>query len=72
MKWALVVLVWGTTPMPTGLVYDTLPECIIAESQARRAWIDIFNATPESIRKKSESRDFLLHQMIAGTCIPHP
>src|SRR5215207_8644149 len=31
VKWMLVVLVFGTSPMETGLVYDTLEECVKVE-----------------------------------------
>ncbi len=38
MKWMLVVLVFGSTPMQTGLVYNSLHECLEAEDKMRAEW----------------------------------
>jgi hypothetical protein len=40
MKWILVVLVSGMTPVQTDLVFEKLSECRAAEEQLRKAYSD--------------------------------
>ena len=35
MKWMLLVLIYGTIPVKTGLVFGTIDECLKAEEQMR-------------------------------------
>jgi hypothetical protein len=35
MKWMLLVLIYGTIPVETGLVFDTIDDCLKAEEQMR-------------------------------------
>ena len=44
MKWMLVVLVSGVTPVSTNLVFDKFSECLAAEEQMRQHYIDAFEA----------------------------
>lgn len=43
MRWTMIVMVFGTEPVETGLVYDTLSSCMVAQTEARRAYADHFN-----------------------------
>ena len=40
MKWMLVVLVSGVTPVSTNLVFDKFSECLAAEEQMRQHYAD--------------------------------
>lgn len=85
MKWILVVLIGGATPVPTDLVFEKLTDCLAAEVQLRRAYADAFAASaqqiisPDTIRsERHRRRDYYrLREMEAkkvsnsGTCIPH-
>ncbi|MER2263897.1 hypothetical protein [Methylobacterium oxalidis] len=80
MKWMLVIALFGSTPVKTGLLFNSLDECLVAEEAARGEYIRAWNAWHEWARKNPEkasypnSRSFqdsrigLNHQ---GTCIPH-
>ena len=48
MKWMLVVLVSGVTPVSTNLVFDKFSECLAAEEQMRQHYIDAFEAWDRS------------------------
>ena len=80
MKWMLVVLLLGSTPVKTDLIYNSLDECLDAEEDMRtevaRAyskwedWAKKNAATaryPES-QKWQQKRIGISH---GGTCIPH-
>lgn len=68
MKWLLVVIVMNT-PVKTDLVYNSLPECLAAESQMRKEWADAYSQAQKSSAAK-EALGFLSSQMTKGTCIP--
>jgi hypothetical protein len=42
MKWMLVVLVGGMTPVNTDLVFDKFADCLAAEEQMRKHYTDAF------------------------------
>ncbi|WFU14392.1 hypothetical protein [Bradyrhizobium sp. CB3481] len=44
MKWMLVVLVGGITPVNTDFVFDKFSDCLAAEEQMRRHYADAFEA----------------------------
>jgi hypothetical protein len=80
MKWMLLVLIYGTIPVKTGLVFDTIDECLKAEEQMRGEYARVYNAWrtwaeanpkeaqyPDS-QKFNWRRDGL---ETTGTCIPH-
>ena len=48
MKWMLVVLVSGVTPVSTNLVFDKFSECLAAEEQMRQHYLDAFDAWDRS------------------------
>jgi hypothetical protein len=80
MKWLLVVLVFGTTPLRTNLVFDTLDECLQGEERMRslsaesfEAWLAWAAANPVAAGFP-ESERFMRGRLgveNSGTCIPH-
>jgi len=68
MKWLLVVIVMNT-PVKTDLVFDTLIDCLKAESEMRQQWANVYNATLKRGADK-DSLAFVNRQMTSGTCIP--
>ena len=40
MKWMLVVLVGGVTPVQTDVLFEKLADCLAAEEQLRTAYAD--------------------------------
>jgi hypothetical protein len=84
MKWILVVLIGGVTPVTTDLVFEKLSDCLVAEEQLRSAYAEAFaawnqRASPDVDRyERRRGRDYYrLREMEAkkvsnsGTCIPH-
>ncbi len=78
MKWLLVVMVFGTTPIETDLVYDTLDQCLKAEELMRGEYARVFEkwetwakANPEA-SGYPDSRKFMESRigLSIGTCIP--
>ena len=73
MKWMLVVMALGSTaPMPTGLIYDSLKECIAAEASIAFEWNKVADSIPPALRANPK---YLAHfnqiRTVVGTCIPH-
>ena len=71
MKWMLIVVVYGTMPVQTGLIYNSLDECLVAESAVRKEWARTYNAVPKEIRDQPDSQAFMIKQMTPGTCAPY-
>ncbi len=80
MKWMLVVLVGGVTPVNTDLVFEKFADCLSAEEQMRRHYADAFEAwdrsgAPNFERRRdySKARDIQAKRLLSniGTCIPH-
>jgi len=86
MKWALVMMLGGTTPYDTGLVYDTLGQCYAAEDQVSKAEIDYLNDWMKWARQHPESGykdpppgsgqnptipQFIMDRVSRGVCEPH-
>ncbi len=80
MKWMLVVLVGGVTPVNTDLVFDKFSECLAAEEQMRKHYADAFEAwdrlaagSIERRRDYSKARDLQAKRLLSniGTCVPH-
>jgi hypothetical protein len=84
MKWILVVLVGGMAPVPTDLVFEKLSDCLVAEVQLRRAYVDALEASAQQIppdlngsERRSRRNYYRLREMEekrvsnSGTCIPH-
>ena len=68
MKWLLVVIVMNS-PVKTDLVFNTLDECLRAETNMRQQWTDVYNGALKRNLAK-DSLDMVKRQMTSGTCIP--
>jgi len=80
MKWMLVVLVGGMTPVNTDLVFDKFADCLAAEEQMRKHYTDAFEAWDrwaaaniERRREYTKVRDLQAKRLLSniGTCVPH-
>ena len=79
MKWMLVVLVGGVTPVQTDVLFEKLSDCLVAEEQLRKAYTDALEAWDKRAALAFERRrDYVrARQLLArkldnsGTCIPH-
>ena len=78
MKWMLVVLVGGVTPVQTDVMFDKLSDCLAAEEQLRKAYTDALDAwdkraaiTFERRRDYIKARELQARKLDnIGTCIP--
>ena len=48
MKWILVVLIGGVTPVQTDVQFDKLSDCLSAEEQLRNTYADAYEAWDRS------------------------
>jgi hypothetical protein len=80
MKWMLVVLVGGITPVSTNLVFEKFAECLAAEEQMRKHYADAFEAWDRtaalSIERRRDyfrAREVQVKRLLSnvGTCVPH-
>jgi hypothetical protein len=79
MKWILVVLVGGMTPIQTDLKFDKLADCLDAEEQLRTTYAEAYaawdKAAAGSIERRRDYRrvrEFQGRRLAnTGTCIPH-
>ena len=79
MKWMLVVLVGGMTPVQTDVLFEKLSDCLAAEEQLRKAYTDALMAWDKQAAMTFERRrDYVRARELqarkldnSGTCIPH-
>ncbi|QOZ66306.1 hypothetical protein [Bradyrhizobium arachidis] len=80
MKWMLVVLVGGVSPVNTDLVFDKFSDCLAAEEQMRQHYADAFDAWDRMAaaridrrRDYKKARDVEAKRLLSnvGTCVPH-
>ena len=79
MKWMLVVMVLGTAPVKTGLLFDDLAACWAARHPIAREYADVANQSLRSApagltgatREASENLIISRLSTNAITCIPH-
>ena len=79
MKWILVVLIGGVTPVQTDLQFDKLSDCLSAEEQLRKTYADAYEAWEklaatniERRRDYRKAREFQERRLAnTGTCISH-
>ena len=79
MKWILVVLIGGVTPVQTDVQFDKLSDCLSAEEQLRNTYADAYEAWDKSAainierrRDYRKAREFQERRLAnTGTCIPH-
>ena len=84
MKWILVVLIGGVTPVPTDLIFEKLSDCLVAEEQLRKTYAEAFEALSQQSSasldrfERRRGRDYYRMRELeakrvsnSGTCIPH-
>ena len=80
MKWMLVVLVGGLTPVNTNLLFEKFADCLAAEEQMRSHYADAFETwdrrAGEKIERRREyvrARDLQAKRLLSnvGTCVPY-
>jgi hypothetical protein len=71
MKWMLIVLVFGAHAMETGLIYNSLDECMKAEADMRAQSNRISAGRAKEFQEMPVSKELADKQSIMGTCIPH-
>ena len=79
MKWMLVVLVGGMTPVQTDVIFEKLSDCLAAEEQLRKTYADALDAWDKRTASAFERRrDYVRARQLQartldniGTCIPH-
>lgn len=80
MKWLLVVMVFGTSPVKTDMVFDTLEQCIEADDAMRTAYANEYNAwlarakaDPKKYNYPASQKYFQRKLGIenTSTCVPH-
>jgi len=83
MKWILVVLIGGVTPVATDVTFEKLSDCLTAEQQLRQAYADAFAAWNQRAETSDRSdrhrrrdhyraRDIEARKFAnTGTCVPH-
>lgn len=68
MKWLLVIIVMNS-PVKTDLVFNSLFDCLAAESQMRKEWTDLYGQAQKAGAAR-EVLGLMSSQMTKGTCIP--
>jgi hypothetical protein len=84
MKWVLVVLIGGLTPVTTDVTFEKLSDCLAAGDQLRQAYVDAFDSrTQPSANSPDRSerhrrRDYRRARELeatkfanSSTCVPH-
>jgi hypothetical protein len=79
MKWMLVVLVGGVTPVQTDVLFEKLSDCLAAEEQLGKAYADALEAWDKRAALAFDRRrDYVRARQLqarkldnSGTCIPH-
>jgi hypothetical protein len=80
MKWMLVIMVFGSTPVKTELIFPTLGECLKAEDQIKAEYATAYNTWEKWARENQQDASYPKakeYQMKRtglfnpGTCIPH-
>ena len=80
MKWMLLVLIFGTFPVKTELLFDSLDECLDSEDAMRREYTHAYNTWHEWAKANPdeasypESKKFMRQRMgldTTATCVPH-
>ena len=56
MKWMLVVLIGGMTPVQTDVIFEKLSDCLAAEEQLRKAYTDALMAWDKQAAMTFERR----------------
>jgi hypothetical protein len=74
MKWTIIIVVFGTTPVPTNLRFDSLTSCWAREAEIRQEYINTFNEWALFARKNGVEQSIIDARMKAmeqiGVCVP--
>ncbi len=70
MKWMLVIMALGTTPIQTGLIYDTLDACYTAEDRVAAEYVRLYNDWVANNRGRPVPT-FITQRLARGICVPH-
>jgi hypothetical protein len=79
MKWVLVIVVLGTAPVKTDLIFNSLSECLDADDTMRAEYARAYNEWNTRTRKDQEQMKIPNVEQFArqhfgilnvGTCIP--
>jgi hypothetical protein len=77
MKWTLIVVVFGTMPVETGLIFNSLDDCLKAEEAMRAEYVRAYKDWTGGQKKGSgyQTTQAFMRNRIGlenrGTCIPH-
>ena len=80
MKWMLLVLIFGTIPVKTELLFDSIEDCLKSEEQMRKEYARVYNdwhAWAQAHPKEAnypDSQKFMWRRdgmETTATCIPH-
>jgi hypothetical protein len=80
MKWMIVIMIFGTQPVKTALMFDTLQECSGIVDVIRKQQADAYNAALAWAKKQDVVGDLkrfetdrtrVLGLANTPTCIPH-
>jgi hypothetical protein len=75
MKWMLFVLVFGTHPVETNLLFDNLDACLKAEENMRKEYARAYSQSTWTIGNIGQASDPSVvsryGQKTTATCIPH-
>ena len=81
MKWVLVVMVFGTAPVKTDLVFNSIDECLKAETQMRHEYARAYNSWLQWALKNQKEAGYPENTEImqkrfglynTATCVPAP
>jgi len=68
MKWVLVAIVMNV-PVKTDMVFNSLSECMAAESQMRIEWNEVYSQAKKSGTDPVRAGQ-ISSAMTTGTCVP--
>ena len=71
MKWALVMMAIGTTPIHTNLLYDDLQACYAAEEKISADYTNAFNQWVKANGDETLIPPFIKQRVMRGICAPH-
>ncbi len=71
MKWALVMMAMGTTPIQTNMLYDDLPACYAAEEKIAAEYTNAFNQWTKTSGEEALIPPFIRQRVMRGVCVPY-
>ena len=71
MKWALVMMAMGTTPIQTNLTYDDLHACYTAEVKTAAEYDVVFNQWLKTNGESSIIPPYVKQGVMREICVPH-